>query len=155
MPDIYNKEYRKNRLRLFRRNLFYGTRYKSIVMAQRGYKTNSKTRTCIFHFHLCPSRYAILRGNILLFFLAPPFATIIKQKNYEKMRKPRRKRLTSTELCAIIFNGIGKTRLFFVLWLAVANLLCRPDGFRNTSGRIKGKTTGKITAKKKKSRDRT
>lgn len=73
----------------------------------------------------------------------------------KKMRKPRRKRLTSTELCAIIFSGIGKTRLFFVLWLAAANRLCRPDGFRNTSGRIKGKTTGKITAKKKKSRDRT
>ena len=77
------------------------------------------------------------------------------KKNYEKMRKPRRKRLTSTELCAIIFSEVGKTRLFFVLWLAVANRLCRPDGFRNTSGRIKGKTTGKITAKKKKSRDRT
>ena len=52
MPDIYNKEYRKNRLRLFRRNLFYGTRYKSIVIAKKRYKTN--THDICFHFSILP-----------------------------------------------------------------------------------------------------
>jgi len=104
-------------------------------------------------YYFCFEPFKILKKGEFSFFSF--FVRNHNKKNYEKMRKPRRKRLTSTELCAIIFSGVGKTRLFFVLWLAVANRLCRPDGFRNTSGRIKGKTTGKITAKKKKSRDRT
>ena len=84
MPDIYNKEYRKNRLRLFRRNLFYGTRYKSMVIEQKGYKTN--THDICFHF-FSPVFSIRQRRNKIPFFLVPSFVKNYKTKKNKKILK--------------------------------------------------------------------
>ena len=94
MPDIYNKEYRKNRLRLFRRNLFYETRYKSIVMAQRGYKTKSKIRTHVFHFHFLSLTLRNFTGENSTFFSRPAFRNNYKTKKIKKIKKSIKKQLT-------------------------------------------------------------